>query len=450
MHEQQLIPDGHELGSDEDSSYLGQAAADIILRESLHELAADKFLCWQTPDGQAFGYNTDDEHLLNFMPQLQRLYASIMAGDDPPVEPVFVRWANRPGYRLTKLGRQALDACKYYASEEDDGRNWQQAYAHHRFHPVVAVTLRAVMRWWQPISHWSNPEHAMLDGGRDAEAVDKLRQLVAFVRRTCRSEAFQNLLHDHERKAEDNFRSGCDYLSALFERHSRLLILRIDLYFRPDAKGWGYGKAADKTVSNYLRGLRLCRIVPGYLGFLIKRENGISRGMHYHLMVILDGHMHRSAYYLTRVMGEVWIKRVGADKGSYFNCYAKKDRYRYNGLGLVHVSDTEKLLGLRIALWYLSKQDSALKVDEAKVKNFWRGLMPREADRRGAPRKGGDGMALVRRLLGGARSKYPVGFEPPKGSVPQRRFAGQHLDKSDIAGIGTGYPYPVSSSRIGT
>ncbi|MUV13361.1 inovirus-type Gp2 protein [Noviluteimonas gilva] len=420
MHKQKRMLDSSEHDVDEDGSYLGQTIAEIIRRDSRHELATT-LLCEQTPLAQVFGYNTDDEHLLNFMPKLRRLYTWIMAGDNPPVEPVFDGWANRPGYKLTRLGRQALDACNYYASQEEDGRNWQEAYSHHRFHPIVAVMLRAVMRWGLTITRWSNPEHAMLDGGRDAEAVEKLRQLVAFVRRTCRSQAFQNLLHDHERKAEDNFRSGCDYLSALFERHSRLLILRIDLYFRPDAKGWGYSKAADRAVSNYLRGLRMCRIVPGYRGFLIKRENGISRGMHYHLMVVLDGHMHRSAYYLTRVMGEAWIKRVGADKGSYFNCYANRNRYCYNGLGLVHVSDTEKLLGLRIALWYMSKQDSELKVDEAKVKNFWRGLMPGEADRRGATRKGGDGMPLVRRLLGGARSKYPLGFEPPKGSVSPRR-----------------------------
>jgi hypothetical protein len=307
-----------------------------------------------------------------------------------------------------------LSTCKYFAVQEDEGRNWQQAYAHHEFHPVVAVMLRAVIRWWSPICTWWEPTPFLIESELDRKAMEGLNQLVKFVRRVCRSQAFQNQLQDHERKAKDNFRSGCDHITELFERHARLLVLRIDLYFRPDAKGWGYSSAANKAVINYLRALRLGRIVPGYLGFIVKRENGISRGMHYHVMVILDGHLHRSAYFLTQAMGEAWMRRVGEDKGSYFNCYGNKDLYRYNGLGLVHVSDAEKLLGIRTALWYMSKQDCVLKVDDSKVKNFWRSWKMRGERNRGAPRKDCDSMGLVKRLLGGERSRYPLGFEPTK------------------------------------
>ena len=259
-----------------------------------------------------------------------------------------------------------------------------------------------------------------------AEPIEALSHLVDFVRCACRSQAFKNILQDHEHKAEDNFRSSCDFMWAQFEQHSRLLILRIDLYFRPDAKGWGYSEAADKAITNYLRALRTGKILGGNPRFIIKRENGISRGVHYHLLVVIDGNLHRNAHYLTKLMGEEWIKRVGTDKGSFFNCYARKDKFRFNGLGLVHVSDVEKLIGLRIALWYMSKQDSELKVDDAKVKNFWRSLMPGEPDRRGAPRKSADGgMKLVSQLLGGKRSKYPPGFEPapPRGKDCQNGFA---------------------------
>lgn len=390
---------------------LAQSVTEIIRRESLHEFAAEGLLFWQTPKGQAIGYNTDDQYLLEIMRELTRLYARIMDGDVPLIVPTFVRWAKRPGFKLTQLGKDVLYVCRRFASLEEERRNWQQAYAHHQFHPIVTVMLRAVMRWWQPICLWGEPSHALVEG-EQPEAVEKMLRLANFVRRVSRSQMFNNLLHDHDRKAEDNFRSGCDYLIAEFELHSRLLILRIDLYFRPDAKGWGYSKQADKAVFNYLRSLRRGRIVPGYIGSLIKRENGISRGMHYHLMVLIDGHQHRSSWFITQCMGEAWLRRVGNDKGSFFNCYAMKDQYLYNGLGLVHVSDIEKLIGLRIAIWYMSKQNSILKVDDAKVKNFWRSLMPGEPDGRGAPRKSGDRMSLVKRLLGGKRSKYPLGFEP--------------------------------------
>lgn len=408
-----------QVGIEKDS-YAEQTVDDIVRRESVHELAADKLLCWQTAEGQAFGYNTDDQRLLNFMPVLDRLYVCIVDGDGMPLARTTVHWANRPGLKLTKLGRQLLTACQYFGAEEEDGRNWQQAYSHHRFHPVVEVMLGAVMRWWEPICQWGALEDEVIEG-QAAGAVEALQAMTDHIRRACRSRAFTNLIGDHEKKANDNFDSGCGYVTAMFERHSRLLILRIDLYFRPDAKGWGYSRAADRAVVNYLRALRDGKIVPGYLGFIIKRENGISRGVHFHLMVFLDGNEHRSAWYITQSMGEAWMKRVGPAKGSFFNCYGRKDRYRYNGLGLVHVSDLEKLIGIRIALWYMSKQDSELKVDDTKKKNFWRSQMPNEPDGRGAKRKDPDSMRVVKRVLSGMRSKYPPGMDLKDPIPPQWR-----------------------------
>jgi hypothetical protein len=406
-----------------DNSYSGLSIADIIRRESANELSAEKYLCVQNSDGQIFGFNTDDEYLLNFMPVLQQLYTRLMVNNQLPVVATFVQWAARPGFKLTLLGEKIFAACEYFAAREEEGRDWRRAYAHHQFHPVIAVMLRAVMNWWAPISASWDPRSSLVEFDADREAMEALHAFAAFVRRVCRSVAFQNLLHDHEKKAEDNFRSGCDFVTELFERHSRVLVLRIDLYFRPDAKGWGYGATADKAVTNYLRALRSSgknRIAQGYLGFIIKRENGISRGMHYHLMVFLDGHLHRSAYHLTQRLGEAWLKRVGTDKGSFFNCYARKDHYRYNGLGLVQVGDFEKLLGIRIALWYMSKQDCVLKVDDSKVKNFWRTPSKKGKIKRGAPRNDRSSMNSVKRLLSGKRSKYSPTFEQGKTQGPCR------------------------------
>ncbi|WP_027485801.1 inovirus-type Gp2 protein [Rhodanobacter sp. OR87] len=412
---------------EEDRTYLGQTIADILRREQAHEQVADKIPYLQTPDGPEFRYDIDDQLMLDFMPSLIRLHARLMASDAPPVAATFVRWAQRPGFKLTTLGRQVLSACLFFGEREDEGRNWQHAYADHQFHPVIAVMFRAVARWWSAIREWTNPDHAMIDCTGDMKSVEALQYLVDYVRRVCRTQAFKNVLHDHERKAKDNFRSGRDYITEQFERHARLLVLRVDLYFRPDAKGWAYCKVADMAVINYLRALRLGRIVPGYLGFIIKRENGISRGLHYHLMVFLDGHLHRNAYHLTQRMGEAWVRRAGTDKGSFFNCYARKDLFRYNGLGLVHVSDTAKLIGIRIALWYMSKQDCVLMVDDSKVKNFWRGWKVKGHANRGAPRKNGNDMALVKRLLGGDRSKYPPSFEPPKNGRADRMAVGPRI-----------------------
>lgn len=163
-------------------------------------------------------------------------------------------------------------------------------------------------------------------------------------------------------------------------------------------------------------------MVPDFLACIVKRENGICRGMHYHLMVFLDGHERQSAYHLTEVMGKAWVERMGADKGSYFNCYANRNLYRFNGLGMVHVRDTEKLMGLRVALWYMSKQDSPLMVEEGKGKNFIRSMLPANQSKCGAVRRLGNGIDEVKRVLGGTRSQYPADFEQlQRRSIRRRR-----------------------------
>lgn len=419
------LTDTLDTGDEEDRSHVGQAVADIVRRESFHEHFTERLVYMETPDGLVPVADTSDQLLLDYMPILKNLHKTIMASDRMPVRQVLLRHQRRhvgTVYRLTRVGRAIQTACKIFACREEEGMDWQHAYAHHSFHPVIAAMWEAVTRWWSPICDWWDPQSIGVEHSEEKDAIEALFLFTGHVRRVCGRKAFKSMLRKFGRKAKDNFRSGCDLVTELFKRHSRLLVLRIDLYFRKDAKGWGYTEEADKAVKQYLRELREGRMVPDFLACIVKRESGICRGVHYHLMVFLNGHERQSAYHLTEVMGEAWAERMGTDKGSFFNCYANRHLYRFNGLGMVHVNDTEKLMGLRVALWYMSKQDSPLMVEDGKGKNFIRSLMPPTDSHRGAPRKHGDGMEEVNRVLGGTRSQYPPGFEPPRrgrrGVVP--------------------------------
>ncbi len=408
------LVDTPDTRDEEDRSYVGQAIADIVSRESFHEHFAERRVYIETSDGLVPVADTSEQLLLDYMPILKNLHKTIMASDRMPVRQVLLRHQRKhigTVYRLTRVGRAIQMVCKIFACREEEGRDWQHVYAHHSFHPVIAVMWEAVTRWWSPICDWWDPESIRVEHREEKYAIEALFQFAGHVRRVCGQKAFKSMLRKFDRKAKDNFRSACDLVTELFKRHSRLLVLRIDLYFRRDAKDWGYTEEADKAVKQYLRELREGRMVPDFLACIVKRESGICRGMHYHLMVFLNGHERQSAYHLTEMMGEAWAERMGADKGSYFNCYANRHRYRFNGLGRVHVNDTEKLMGLRVALWYMSKQDSPLMVEDGKGKNFIRSLLPTTDSKRGAPRLLGDGMDEVKRVLGGTRSQYPADFE---------------------------------------
>lgn len=414
----QLLAPPRQCPADQsaDTSYEQQTLADISRRESQHEAAALGHPSLQAKGVQAPG-GTPDEALHRVTPMLQQLYAALQEDDGPLVEPTYVAWVDQPGLTLTSLGKLVVNACHDFAWHANTCPRWEHAYTHHRLEPIVALMHRAVSRWGRSICQWGTRSDTLVVGYRP-DTVRDLHALVDFVRRVGRGQAFRNLQHEHRRAAEKNFRSGCKYTAAMFKANPSILILRIDLYYRPDPVGFTYGHVADKSLESYLRALRRRRVIPGYLGSMIKRAAGPGRGMHYHLVVYVEARLHRCAWFLIQALGERWRDQVGREKGSYFNCCGWQDRFHYNALGLVHVSDVIKLVGVRLMIWSMSKHDCKLKIDSRKAKDFWRSKMPAVAKNGGTPPA--HGIGLVKRMLGGPRSQYPKGLAP----VPAERGYG--------------------------
>lgn len=359
----------------------------------------------------------------NFVYWLKRaakLGSDISTTDDPPYE-VAPNAKTKRLYRLTRLGRAIFLQCKsfneYVASY----------YRSHRFSPRLSVVMKAVQKWGQDLCDCiGGSGHLDLTINRARERLD---QIAASVRQEYRSKAFKAEMDNYIRNEESNIASCCEYLAAQFERRSQLLILRIDLYFRPKFIGWGRSREADAHYSRFLRALREDRIVPDVLGYIGKREDGIDRGIHYHVLIVLDGHKHRDAANLTRIIGEDWVKRCGqayyseggdqgtevlADRASYFNCYGRADEYRFNGLGLIRPTDTDKLRGLRCAVEYMCKEDTQLKPvppaaqnepesmqerPPSRARNLRKGIMPEGHSGLGAPRRSSLDTSVIEREL---------------------------------------------------
>jgi hypothetical protein len=351
----------------------------------------------------------DDHEFKNFIEgPLLKMFEAITQSERQPyrlvIPPRRVHFVMARSYEVGRLGQLIVTCCRLYKSE------WSVAYSHHVFHPKATVLLRAMRTYAEVIRRHGDPDR---ENTQSDALVAALRRLVRFVRRVAGTWQFINAKRAHERQELDNFHSARDFLYYQASKHSKLLVLRIDLYFKPY-----YDVArADKAVHDFLRWLRskACKrtLLPGYLGFMIKRENGLIRGMHWHLMIVCNGNEQRSADFLSRQLGEHWRRRTGQGPGAFHNCYADRKRYLFNGLGLVALDDAEKLAGLRAAIWYMSKQDCVIKATSNKERNFWRSPIPRQARQKlGRPRASSDPLKLVLRMLGGERSKYPPGFKP--------------------------------------
>jgi hypothetical protein len=265
-----------------------------------------------------------------------------------------------------------------------------------RFNPYITVMIRACQRAMPVIK---------AQGGFDldlsfARVRDRLDWIVRFVRRACRSVRFKRIEANRARLERKDLKSCCQYMAAGFHQYSDLMLLRVDLYIRPTHKTWQDVRIAEKCLRLFLRALAEDRIVPDVKRWICKRECGFDRGIHYHLLVAMDGHKHQSASAFSKMLGEAWVKRCGPLRASYFNCYVRRHLYKYNALGSVHIGDRWMLMGIREAIRYMVKGDGFVMTGNKR--NLWKGItqLSWQQPKRGAPRKACNDMSLVNEILG--------------------------------------------------
>lgn len=113
------------------------------------------------------------------------------------------------------------------------------------------------------------------------ECVDKIRQEV-------KSERFLSRLNSYQRSSNKNYKELTEYVDALFERYSRLLVLRVDLsYSKENAKTT---QAVAKQDRERLFGnARSNKLFDDMVGYIWKLEHGPNKGFHYHMMFFYDG-----------------------------------------------------------------------------------------------------------------------------------------------------------------
>ena len=408
---------------------LRDAVAKVIQRELRRTDLLETYVKHHLPDRELWLAGQDDHRFKEHCEQLLALHAVLTAGDDRPCADTHVPFVRGgpllPAVRLMPLGKKILACCQAYAADN----HWGVVWANHVFHPAVTVMLRAMKRYAMKINQCQ-----VSDSGISLEPAlgDLMGHVTRFVRRACGTWRYINATNAHNTKEKDNFDSAREFIYHLAGQHTRLCFLRIDLTFRTAWKDFSHSEAADKAVKDFLRSLRskACKrnLLPGYLGFIIKRENGISRGTHFHVLVVLNGNLQgkssHSVDYLSDALCKMWLQRIGPDRGSAHNSYKDRNFWLFNGLGLQDFTQVEALAGLRYALHYLTKQDCVLKTSNDKIKNFWRTPTPRATTKkRGPKRKRLDHLTLLYRMLGGARSPYPPGFDPKPYVLAKKRLA---------------------------
>lgn len=370
-----------------------------LVGERFHSLVSSGVLTpfeWRDEKGERrYGYELgENKEAVDYLRILRDAIKRIARSKTPPWKEV--SFGRRTRYVMSREARSLWHAIR---SVDVAPKAWGREGD---MNPYLSVGVRLARKWEPRLRFITTTDSELLIAEEYPRRM--LAHIVFVVRRVCTAKKFSRRVERLERQQRENFEACCAYFLSILRVHARPLVLRVDLYVEAEAKeAAGEGKV-EQAVEKFIRNLREKRIIPGVIGYIIKREDAYDRGVHLHLMAIVDGDKHFQSYNLTEMLKMYWIHEcVGSPElASGFNCYLRKDEYRYNAIGHVHYADENALRGVRDAIEYLTKTDGHFILAKSFGKNMRKGLSPRqqqEGKRRGAPRKFANDVSLAERIL---------------------------------------------------
>lgn len=244
------------------------------------------------------------------------------------------------GYKENRIGRLLDEAVSSLSELQNSICEYQ------RLHPTITLfsnTLEA-----------HNPS-------QEATSLDKL---LKFFREEANSVGHKRNLRNFERAASKNLKGALNYVDHLFENHSRLLVIRIDLSYQ---KEFIKNKSISTDVTrlhrkNLFKQVHIHPLFKHFLGYIWKLEYGQYKGFHYHTCFFFNGSKVKGDVTLARRIGEFWRNEITDGKGLYFNCNAVANKYAELGIGDIHYSNQEKRSSLQKTIAYLTKVDTAVRL----------------------------------------------------------------------------------------
>jgi len=273
-------------------------------------------------------------------------------------------------------------------------------FPYHEFSPNVEIFLR-LLKGRERLTDVLSAFGGQLFGEEAIVLCDELNAFVFDCWLIVRCPDYEKSLKKTKRAAELNFRSLVKYEARLFNKYSRLAVVRVDLFYRRPKDFQKIGDGVDPDILTkdrdaFFRSLNGDGRFENLVGYAWKIEHGAEKGFHIHCIFFFDGSKVREDITYGRLCGEKWIE-ITHERGDYWNCNAHKERYAEVGIGVISHFDSEKRAALAKAMSYLTKPDYYLRLMDLVVgRTFGKGSI-KVADRpaRGRPRSNSDTNALA-------------------------------------------------------
>ncbi|CNI62771.1 inovirus-type Gp2 protein [Yersinia enterocolitica] len=142
--------------------------------------------------------------------------------------------------------------------------------------------------------------------------------------------------------------------SDLFEYYSKVLMIRTDFHWSDNSDRSRYGDEHQFSLDMSILMLRLSEY-PGVIGYAWVLEESLSRGLHAHAVIYVNGQQHCKKWGFQDVIETLW-RTVTDGEGYIYNCPDRSD-YRYAIRRPVHFGDYAGRKAMRYVVNYLAKAE---------------------------------------------------------------------------------------------
>lgn len=189
-----------------------------------------------------------------------------------------------------------------------------------------------------------------------SQITQSIRNYISFMQQPAQQAAIKA----YWRSEKDNYHSATSYIDHLFERHAKLLLIRLDFGYSNEVKPYLTYQGVNKhrqQIINYIE-----QHYPALLGYLWKLEYTPEKSYHLHLLLIFNGNQLKADILIARNIGNHWATEIIQDNGVYYNANQHKKQYAYEVIGNIPRKALQTRENLKEKLIsYLVKLDPYIK-----------------------------------------------------------------------------------------
>lgn len=343
----------------------------ILMDASLDLFDTDGVVYYRQSDN----FNTAEEYL-----NIWNTFDDITKSKKPPFVLVESKRSNHKIIEMSNLGRHVINTINYSAIIVTHHFN------SHKLHPKVDLFIKAINK--HELNALVKYINQNMNQNTTKRIYDALCGFIAHIKSSATTGTLQKEINLFSRTSRKNYASLVNYINKLFDKQSRLLVIRIDLGYTEEHSKKITSEMAINHRNKLLKNTRNNEIFQHIRGYVWKLEFGVSKGYHYHMLFLFDGSKVREDINIARRIGEHWCSSITDGNGIYFNCNYIKNTYKCLGIGMINHFEQTKRENLKKAALYLTKTDNYIKLAlPTGARVFGKGEIPHSIlTKKGRPR----------------------------------------------------------------